>query len=520
MEYVIGCDVGSQGTKAALLSLSGELVGEANAGYEIDYPYPLWAQQPVERWTNALRLAIRALLRTTGVDAGAIRGLALATQVDGVVPVDLSGQPLCPAIIWMDRRATGQANAARSRADPDDIFARTGLNLDATHVAPKIRWLAENEPRLYERAAYFLLPGSYLAFYLTGERAVDYSNASSTMLLDVRTKGWSSEMCGQFGIEMDRLAPVRAATTVLGTLRPRVAEELGLLPGTYVMTGSGDEHAACAGAGVLDPGLVGDIAGTAEPVCMASERLLFDEARLVETHCHADDRLWLIENPGFVSGGSYRWYLELFGHGERCSEEESGGSAYRRFDAEAERVQPGSEGLIFLPCLMGAMAPTWNENARGTWTGFTLSHTRGHFARALLEGTSFAVRDIVDRFSAMGMMPHEIRVMGGGATSALWNQIKADVVGMPVVVPQTTETTALGAGLLALVGLSEYPTLAEAGKEAVRVVERFEPRSAFQEICGEYYALYRETYFALSPIFERMADLKQASREPENSTET
>src|SRR5581483_119592 len=206
MNYVIGCDVGSQGTKALLLSLDGELIGEAYAGYEIDYPFPLWAQQPVERWTNALRDAIRQLLHTTGVRGDAVQGLALGAQVEGVVAIDKNGAPLHPAIIWMDRRAVAQTNALR--AHEDEIFQRTGLNLDATHVAPKIQWLTENEPRLSERVAHFLQPGSYVAFHLTGERAVDYSNASSTLLLDVRTKTWSPEMCAYFNINPSQLAPV------------------------------------------------------------------------------------------------------------------------------------------------------------------------------------------------------------------------------------------------------------------------------------------------------------------------
>ncbi len=505
VEYVIGCDVGSQGTKALLLSLDGALCGEAYAGYEIDYPQPLWAQQPVERWTSALRDAIRQLLAEAGVRGAQVRGLALATQVDGVVAVDAAGKPLYPCMIWMDRRATRQTDALRSPQLQAVIFDRTGLNLDATHVAPKIRWLAESLPEVYARAAHFLLPGSYMAFYLTGERAVDYSNASSTMLLDVRTKEWSAEMCARFGIEPERLARVGAATAELGTLRAAVAEELGLTPHTRVMIGSGDEHAACAGAGVLTPGIVGDIVGTAEPVCAASDQLAFDATRLVETHCHADPDQWLLENPGFVSGGNLRWYRDQFGAAEQRAAQERGASAYAILDEGAAQVPPGSDGLIFLPCLMGAMAPMWNDTARGTFMGFTLAHTRAHFTRALLEGSAYAVRDITDRFAAMGVPPRELRVMGGGARSALWNQIKADVTGLSVAVPQTTETTALGAAFLALVGTGACANLQEASARSVQIGERFEPNPETQGRYAAAYALYRETYFTLLPVFARAA---------------
>lgn len=501
MDYVIGCDVGSQGTKAVLLSSRGEVAGEAYVGYDIDYPQPLWAEQPVASWTDAIAAAVRQVLAETGVSAEHVRALGLGTQVDGVVPIDATGQALRSGIIWMDRRAVDQCAAVRTTMSDARVFDLTGLNLDATHVAPKIRWLADHQPGVYERAARFLLPGSYLAHHLTGEAAVDYSNASSTLLLDVRTKDWSMEMCRVFGIDPERLAPVGPATAPLGKLRPAVAEALGLRPDTVVVIGCGDEHAACLGAGVVRPGLVGDIAGTAEPVCAASPAPAFDPTHLIETHCHGDPDLWLLENPGFVSGGNLRWFRDHFAAGAA----QAGKSAYQTLDAEAADVPPGSEGLVFLPCLMGAMAPTWNEHARGTYAGFTLAHTRGHFTRALLEGTAFAVRDITDQMRVVGLDLQEMRVVGGGARSPLWNQIKADVTGLPVAVPEITETTALGAALLACVGVGVYANLAEASEHVVRIRERYEPDPNAQAAYAEPYAFYRDAFFTLLPLFERVA---------------
>jgi xylulokinase len=497
MDCVIGCDVGSQGTKALLLSTTGELLGESYEAYHMDHPHPLWAEQPVERWSNALTLAIRRLISETGVSPKNIRSLSLATQVDGVIPIDSSGQPLRPAIIWMDRRASSQCEPARQSIGDEQIFQLTGLNLDAYHVAPKIRWLAEHQADIYEQVGYFLLPGSYLAYYLTGELAVDYSNASSTLLLNVRTKTWSARMGEAFNIDLKSLAPLNAATTTLGKLRPNIAETLGLNAGTLVMVGCGDEHAACLGAGVTRLGIVGDIAGTAEPVCAASPELVFDNTRLVETHCHADPDLWLLENPGFVSGGNLRWFRDQFAKGE----------TYASLDSEAALIHPGSEGLTLLPSLMGALAPTWNESARGTFAGFTLAHTRAHFFRALLEGSAYAVRDILTQMQMAGMELRELRVMGGGAKSQLWNQIKADVTGLQVTVPEILETTALGAAFLALVGIGAYTTLSEASEHIVKIRERIDPQPSAQSIYAESYARYRQTYFALLPVFEQAAKL-------------
>lgn len=496
MEYVIGCDVGSQGTKAILLSMSGEFVCEAYEGYSIDYPHPLWAEQPVERWLDALTLAVRRLLSEAGVPAKSVRALSLATQVDGVIPIDSSGQPLHPAIIWMDRRAGAQCERVRQHLGDEQIFQLTGLNLDATHVAPKIRWLADQRPEVYERTSYFLLPGSFMAYALTGELGVDYSNASSTLLLDVHTKTWSASMADAFEIDLNKLAPVSPATARLGTLRPNMAEKLGLDVETSVMVGCGDEHAACLGAGVTQPGIVGDVAGTAEPVCAANREAVFDSTRLVETHCHADPDLWLLENPGFVSGGNLRWFRDQFAKGE----------SYAVLDVEAAGVAPGAEGLAFLPSLMGAMAPTWNESARGTYAGFTLAHTRGHFVRALLEGSAYAVRDITTQMQHAGLELRELRVVGGGAKSPLWNQIKADVTGLQVSVPEITETTALGAAFLALVGIGAYPSLTEASEHIVKIREHTEPDPATASMYAEAYERYRQTYFALLPVFEEAAE--------------
>jgi xylulokinase len=380
--------------------------------------------------------------------------------------------------------------------------------VDPSHVAPKIRWLADQEPGVYRTAAHFLLPGSYAAYYLTGELGVDASNASSTMLMDVRTKTWSAEMCASFEIEVERLAPILSSLTEVGSLRPQIASEMGLRSSTRVILGSGDEHAACLGAGVAQPGLVCDIAGTAEPVCVSSTTPIFDPSGLVETHCHADPELWLIENPGFASGANYRWFRDEFSASEVQAASTNGTNPYDLLNELAAQVPPGSNGLVFLPCLMGALAPTWNAAARGTYFGFSLSHTRAHFVRALLEGSAYAVRDITDQMRNIGLQPEQIRVVGGGAQSRLWRQIKADVTGLPIALPQTAETTALGAGMLALVGAGLSSSLNEAASHTVQIVDVLEPNPESQRVYEEYYQLYLSTYRALLPVFDQLAALQ------------
>ena len=508
MKYVLGCDIGSQSLKALLLSEQGQTCGEASVSYPIEYPQPTWAEQSAEAWVDALIKAIRALLSKTGVSAQDIVALGLDAQVDGVVAVDENGKPLHPAMIWMDRRAVPQCEVAGRQMSQESVFRITGLNLDPYHVAPKIRWLADNEPRLFGQTAHFLLPGSYVALALTGELGVDYSNASSTLLMDVRSRTWSQEMCDLFEIPMRLLPPIYPATQVIGTLLPSMAEEMGLSSTTRVILGSGDEHAACVGAGVTRSGLVCDIAGTAEPVCASSQSVLFDESGLVETHCHADPELWLLENPGFVSGANYRWFRDQFSVQEMTRAANEGVDAYELLNAAAETVPPGSDGLIMLPCLMGAMAPTWNALARGTFMGFTLAHKREHFCRAILEGSAYAVRDITDQMLRMGLPLQEIRVVGGGARSALWRQIKADVTGLPISITNTVETTALGAGILALTGSGMVDTIEDAVSLTTHVVETRQPDPKTSALYEDYYQLYRATYFSLLPVFEKASNIK------------
>jgi xylulokinase len=461
----------------------------------------------VDRWTEAMCTAVRNLLQCTGVSADQIRALGLDAQVDGVVPLDAAGNPLRPALIWMDRRAVDQCKDIAKVCNPARIFEITGLNLDASHVAPKILWLADNEPDIYQKAAHFLLAGSYAAYFLTGEMAVDYSNASSTMLMDIHTKDWSAEICNSLGIEVERLAPILSSLTEIGPLRGEIAEKMGLKPSTRVILGSGDEHAACLGAGVVRPGLVCDIAGTAEPVCVSSTNVVFDPTGLVETHCHADPELWLLENPGFASGANYRWFRDEFSEPEIQTASSQGQSPYELLNELAAKAPPGSDGMIFLPCLMGALAPTWNASARGTYFGFTLAHTRAHFVRALLEGSAYAVRDITDQMQNIGLSLKQIRVVGGGAQSHLWRQIKADVTGLPVALPQTTETTALGAGMLAMVGIGLSSSLEEAAGQTVQIIDVLEPDPHSQSRYEEYYQLYRSTYNALLPVFDQLAGI-------------
>jgi xylulokinase len=501
MRYVIGCDVGSQGTNAALYAEDGALVASRYETHDLSFPHPGWAEQDAEEWPKAVAATIGGLVGEVG-DPSAIAGVSFGSQLDGMVACDAGGRPVRPAMIWMDRRAEPQASAVAERISPEEFYRESGTNLDSSHAVFKALWIRDEEPDAFREAALFMPPGAFVLRAVTGEVAVDPSNASSLALLDPRTRTWSDRLLEVTGIDPKRLPRLAPAPEPVGTVTREFAGATGLDPSTVVAVGCGDEMAATLGAGVFEPGEVCDVVGTAEPVCAASDSPREDPTMLVECHPHADPDVWLLENPGFVSGGNLRWWRDQFAPLERRAEEGGAGDAYDMLAREAAEVPPGAAGVVFLPCMQGAMAPEWNGAARGVFYGMTLAHTRAHMTRAVLEGSAFALRDILEAMVGAGLDVRRLTIVGGGAKGVLWRQIKADVTGYPIRVPTSVETTATGAAILAAVGSRVHPNVAEATRAFVSYEpEEHRPDTEARQIYDESYRLYRDVYASLRPVF-------------------
>jgi len=500
--YVIGCDVGSQGTNAALYRDDGQLVDSAYEAYDVSFPQPAWAEQDPALWTAAVQRACARLVASSPEGAAAIRGLSFGSQLDGMVVCDDNGVPVRPAMIWMDRRAEAQAAALAERMSPPEFYRAVGANLDSSHAVFKAMWVRDEEPGAWKEARYVMPPGSFVLRHVTGEVAVDYSNASSLALLDPRSREWSSEALAATEIDETMLPRLGAGTEAVGTVTVAFADASGLDPSTVVAIGCGDEMAATLGAGVYAPGDVCDVVGTAEPVCAASAEPREDPTMLVECHPHADPDTWLLENPGFVSGGNLRWWRDQFAPIERDAEAVGLGDAYDFLSTEAGHIDAGAEGLVFLPCMQGAMAPEWNGAARGVFYGLSLAHTRDHMTRAILEGSAFALRDILDAMKHAGLDVRRLTIVGGGAKGPLWRQIKSDVTGLPVRVPGSVETTATGAAILAAVGAGVHDSVSSAVEAFVRFrPDEHEPDPSTREAYEEAYGRYRAVYGALRGVF-------------------
>jgi xylulokinase len=477
-------------------------VASAYHAYDVSFPHPGWAEQDPELWVDALVQTVRRLVSEVPGGGDAVKSMSFGSQLDGMVGCDNSGHPVRPAMIWMDRRAEAQAARVAQRVTPEDFYRMVGANLDSSHAAFKALWIRDEEPEAFARATNLMPPGSYVLQRLTGVLAVDHSNASSLALLDPRTRRWSKQALDALELDESLLPGLAPATAEAGPVAPWFAEATGLSPRTTAVAGCGDEMAATLGAGVFAPGEVCDVVGTAEPVCAASSEPREDPSMLVECHPHADPNAWLLENPGFVSGGSLRWWRDQFGPLEMAAERDGGGDAYDMLCKEAETIAPGSDGVIFLPCMQGAMAPEWNGAARGVFYGLALAHTRAHLTRAVLEGSAFALRDILEAMRGAGLDVRRLTIVGGGAKGPLWRQIKANVTGLPVRVPTSIETTATGAAILAAVGSGIHAGVADAVAAFVSYrPEEHGPNPEASEAYEQVYRRYRDLYFALKPVF-------------------
>ncbi len=480
----LGIDIGTQSLKAIVADDGMRVWGTGSFAYRPDYSAPGWAQQDARVWLAALRPAIAKALAEADVSPDDIRAMAICGQLDGCVGVDRDGQPVAPAIIWMDRRATAET----ADIDAALVHERAGLVLDATHMAAKIRWQARNLDNAAKVVAWHQ-PVSFVVEALTGARVIDHSLASTTMLYGLATGSWDDQLLDAFGVDKAALPRPAGAGEVGGLLTRRGAELTGLRRSLPVAVGTGDDFSNPLGCGIGRPGTVSVTIGTGEAVAALSLTPIIDAAMLVETHAYPAGGFHL-GNPGWLSGGAVTWFLDTFS--VRSAE---------AFSAMASTVRPGCDGLLFLPALSGAMAPRWIAAARGAFCGATTSHTKAHFARAVLEGTSFAMRDVVDHFGALKVPVERIRIMGGGAASACWTQMRADLMGMPVDALQETDASAMGAVVLAAVAAGDAETVAAACGRLALPLKTVIPIAANRSAYQDAYGRYRELFEALAPTF-------------------
>ena len=488
---IAGIDLGTQGVKVVLFDKGLKPAGAAFAAFPTRHPKPGWAEQDPADWEQALDLAVRGALREAGAGPARVKAVGVTGQLDGCVAVGEDGRPLHACLIWMDRRASLRlpaGMAARMRAEG-------GVNPDPGHLAAKARWLSEQAPAggggAAAEAACFHQPVSYLVSRLTGERVWDHGLASISMLYNLARRDYDPGFLEAFGLARSQLPRIAGAQEAAGELDREGARLTGLREGTPVAVGTGDDYASPLGAGLVEPGAAACVSGTAEVVGALSAGPRVDPEGLVETHCYPGGR-YFVENPGWLSGGAVSWLAGVCGLPDAES-------AARR----AEEAPPGCDGVLFLPALSGAMAPAWVPAARGAFYGLAPSHGTAHLARAVLEGCAFAMRDVLERLEELAVPVGHLELMGGGARSAVWARIRADVSGLPVMVAREVDTAPLGAAMLAAVAAGLRPDLRACAAVIPAAKDRLEPDPRTAAAYDRAYAGYRRLFECLRPMFAR-----------------
>ncbi|HEY8598787.1 MAG TPA: xylulokinase, partial [Thermomicrobiales bacterium] len=425
-----------------------------------------------------------------------IAGLGLTGQMHGATFLDAADQPIRPALLWNDQRTAAQCAAITQVVGAERLLAITGNPALTGFQAPKILWLRDAEPANYARVARVLLPKDFVRLRLTGEAATDASDAAGTLLLDVRRRDWSPEILAALGIPGEWLPTVHEGPQVAGRLLPGLAATLGLPPGLPVAAGGGDNAAAAVGTGIIATGPVSVSLGTSGVIFAHTDDFRPDPSGRLHAFCHAVPGGYHLMAVTLAAGGALRWWRDLLGSDD-----------YARLTAEAAAVPPGAEGLLFLPYLSGERTPHLDPAARGVFIGLTARHTRAHLTRAVLEGVVFSLHDGFALIRELGVPTGEVRATGGGARSALWRQILADTLDLPVRRVVAEEGPAYGAALLAGVAAGVWRDLAEAATLVRLRPERDEPIPAGVRVYAEYTALYRSLYPALRGAMGRLTAL-------------
>src|SRR5689334_9073353 len=496
--YWMGVDVGTGGTRALLIDARGKEVAAVTAPHEdMQMEQPLWAEQRPEDWAQAAVQAIRGVLARAGASGQDVRGIGLSGQMHGLVILDRDNSVIRPALIWCDQRSQPQVDFINARLGSDKVLEYTANPVLTGFTLPKLLWVRDHEPGHFDRVRKMLLPKDYVRYTLTGEFASEVSDASGTAVFDVVRRRWSFEIMDGLGLDREILPPCYESPEISSAISSQAAAVTGLKAGTPVAGGGGDQAASAVGNGIVAPGIVSCTLGTSGVVFAHMEKVAYDPAGRVHTFCHAVRNKWHVMGVTQGAGLSLQWFRNRL----------APGTGYDALTAEAAESPAGAQGLFWLPYLMGERTPHLDALARGGWIGVTASHTRADLIRAVIEGVSYSQRDCLDIIENLGVQVNSVRASGGGAKSAFWRQLLADILGKRMVTLATQEGSAYGAALLALVASGEYASVPEVCRAAIREVNSVEPQPAAAEFYRRGHAIYQSLYPALRPFYGSLTSL-------------
>jgi len=503
MPLLLGIDIGTTGTRALLIDEAGHVVSSAVAEYPLYTPHPQWAEQDPVDWWKATCEATRTVLARAGVHGSEVGGVGLSGQMHGVVLLDENDEVLRPSIIWADQRSQAQCDWIIEQVGAERLIELTCNPALTGFSAPKLLWIRDNEPEIYEKGRKFLLPKDYIRLKLTGEYATEVSDASGTTLFNVRQRDWSPEVLSDLGIDRDLLPDVYESPVVSGKVNAAAAKATGLAEGTPVVGGGGDQAAGAVGNGVVSTGILSSTIGTSGVLFAFTDEPVLDPKGRMQSFCHAVPGKWHVMGVTQGAGLSLRWFRDNFGGSEMLVSNLTGVDPYVLLDMEAEQAPVGSEGLLFLPYLMGERAPHLDPDAKGVFFGLTARHTRLEMVRAIFEGVAYSLRDSMEIIrQEMAIPVEQVRASGGGGRSALWRQIQADIFNTEMVTINVSEGPAYGVALLAGVGTGNWSSVEEACTRSIQVEQSTRPIVENVAIYERFYPIYRGLYPALKPQYD------------------
>ena len=470
-KYIVAADCGTTGSKAVVYDIAGKPVASGYRECGLEFPQPGWVDQDSQMLFDTLLAIISQATQTANISAQDVVAICLSTQRCSLIPVDKAGNPLRKAITWQDNRTDQQCEAIRQRIGADAFYDATGLPIANVWTLPKIMWIRENEPDLYEKAYKFVNVQAYLNRLLGAEDFYDdFSNASLHGLMSLTKMEWIDDFVQATDIDSNKLPQLVGSGREIGTLNKAVADKLGLLAGTPIVSGGGDQQCAAVGSNVIEEGDCEVTLGTAGVTICSLDEPRLDPERTIPCLVHAVDQKWTCEGLQNAAGASLKWLRNLL--------QESQPEANIDYDYMtnlAAESPVGANGITFLPYLAGAAAPLWDSSARGMLFGISLGSNLGDVTRAVLEGISFETASILDNFARRDIKVSKIRASGGGAKSALWGQLQADIYGVPVQRLLEDDATILGAAVLGAFGIGIYNSVGEAANAMVHTTSEYQP---------------------------------------------
>ena len=508
---LLAIDIGTSACKIAIFYSDGRIAAESSKSYQTYYPAPGWVEQDPNEWWDEICVGIRECLEKGGIKPSKIAAVGIDGQSWSCIPIDREGNVLCRTPIWMDTRSLDVCEQANREIGAGRIFQLSGNPLQPFYTTPKILWFKKHRADLYEDAFQFLQSNSFIGYRLTGVISQDFSQSYSLHVFDIEKRRYSDDMCKALGIDRDKLPEICDCHQVIGTVTKEAAARTGLCEGIPVIAGGLDAACGALGAGVRCPGQTQEQGGQAGGMSICLDRPVKNDALILGLHVVPG--LWLLQGGSVGGGGCLRWLARELGSPEELAAEETGKSQFELLDELAAAVPAGSDGVIFLPYLEGERSPIWDPDAKGVFFGLGYDKTRAHFFRSLLEGVAYALEHNLETAEASGVHVDELWSVGGAANSRLWMQIKADVTGKRIVVPESDHATTLGAAILGGMGVGVYSSFEEAVSKTIHHRRSFEPDPERHEKYMKYYEIYLEIYRQLKSTMKKVVQITRSETE-------